>query len=112
MTLEFTFNPAGIGSKDFIDQYLDILFANHGIIATNIVQKEQDYGKIVPIDEYERQKFILWATDNWNIYSLGRYATWRQILLDDVMKDIGVITKFIEQRNNYARLIKIGDKNA
>jgi hypothetical protein len=94
MTMEFSNVPTG---HQFIEKYIDILFGQ-GNKYINVVHKEQDYGKIVPIDDYERQKFILWATDQFNIYSLGRYATWRQILLDDVMKDIDVISRFISQR--------------
>lgn len=50
-------------------------------------------GKIVPIDEHERLKFICWLTDEFQIYSLGRYATWRPLLLDDLVHDV----KKIEQ---------------
>lgn len=98
MTMEFSAEPNG---KDFIEKYLDIL--NIPVNYSNFQAKQQTYGKIIPIDEYERQKFILWATDRYNIYSLGRYATWRQILLDDVTKDIQIIKRFLEQRGNYQR---------
>jgi hypothetical protein len=94
MTMEFSNVPTG---HQFIEKYIDILFGQ-GNKYINVLHKEQDYGKIVPIDDYERQKFILWATDQFNVYSLGRYATWRQILLDDVMKDIDIISRFISQR--------------
>lgn len=52
-------------------------------------------GKLMPIDEKWRRMFILGMTRNCNIYSLGRFATWRNILLDDVLKDISVIKKMI-----------------
>jgi hypothetical protein len=99
MTLEFAKQPEDM---DYIDKYIAIIFGCD-LQASNASVKEQEYGKIIPISEHERQKFILWATDNYNIYSLGRYATWRQILLDDVMKDIGIIQKFIDQRSDYER---------
>lgn len=89
----------------YIEKYMAIIFPEQHHHIMDIELKKQDYGKIVPIDEYERQKFMLWATDQHGIYSLGRYATWRQILLDDVMKDIAVINRFIEQRNSYQRAI-------
>jgi len=63
----------------------------------------QQYGKIIPINDTFRKTFILWATDKYNIYSLGRFATWRNILLDDVLKDIDIINQFIYQRSNYQR---------
>jgi hypothetical protein len=62
---------------------------------SNINRFEQKYFKILPIDNDERKRFIAWATDNFNIYSLGRYATWRpSLLLDDLVQDIRLIEKW------------------
>lgn len=67
---------------------------------TDIKMREQQYAKIAPIDENDRRAFILWATEVYNIYSLGRYATWRPgLLLDDVVNDVRVITRIIEGHN-------------
>lgn len=56
----------------------------------------QRYAKIQPISDIERKKFMAWATDNHNIFSLGRYATWRPgLLLDDLVHDIRQIEKWI-----------------
>lgn len=61
---------------------------------------KQRYAKILPIDERERKRFIMWASDNFNIYSLGRFAVWRPgLLLDDVFEDIQVIQKMIGHTN-------------
>lgn len=69
--------------------------------ATNFSFQQQRYMKILPIDERARQRFIIWATDNFQIYSLGRFATWRpSILLDDVVKDVRVIQR-IDRHSNY-----------
>jgi len=57
--------------------------------------QEQRYGKIQEIDENVRRNFILQATLRFNVYSLGRFATWRNILLDDVLSDIYVINKLV-----------------
>jgi hypothetical protein len=100
MTLEFCREPND-PEMEYISYYLDTLSIYTEV--KNITNGQQSYGKIVPIDEYERQKFILWATQNHNIYSLGRFATWRNILLDDVMKDIKIINSFILQSNSYQR---------
>jgi len=104
MTLEFAFDPNGddCDTYDYVNWYCDLIFGRNRSFG-NVTIKQQDYGKIVPIDDNERQKFILWATDKFNIYSLGRYATWRQLLLDDVMKDIALISKMILQRSDYRR---------
>ncbi len=43
---------------------------------------------------------MMWATDNFNIYSLGRFATWRPgLLLDDLVNDIRVIQKIADHGN-------------
>lgn len=61
--------------------------------------KRQTYSKILPIDEIARRKFIHWASDRFNIYSLGRYATWRPgLLLDDLIKDIDIIGRLIDSQ--------------
>ena len=54
--------------------------------------KRVTYNKIAPIDEAARKRFLLWATEEHNIFSLGRFATWRPgLLLDDLVNDIRVI---------------------
>ena len=55
------------------------------------------------IDEELRKDFIYWATDKHNIFSLGRFATWRPgLLLDDLVKDIRLIDKWIDRGDRYA----------
>ncbi len=61
----------------------------------------QKYGKILPIDERLRKDFIFYLTKEHNIYSLGRFATWRQLLLDDVVKDVAVIENFLSESSSY-----------
>lgn len=57
----------------------------------------QRYSKILPIDESLRRNFIMWATDKYRIYSLGRFATWRPgLLMDDVVNDVRVIRRIIK----------------
>lgn len=51
------------------------------------VQSIQQYGKISPIDDRARRDFMLKLTLEHNIYSVGRFACWRNILLDDVYDD-------------------------
>lgn len=55
----------------------------------------QQFGKILPTDEQWRRNFIFELTQRKNVYSLGRFATWRQILLDDVVKDVAQIERMI-----------------
>lgn len=65
--------------------------------------KRQHLGKITEIDEEERKKFILHLTDVYGIYSLGRFATWRPLLLDDLVKDIKQIETLISSESTYSR---------
>jgi len=80
---------------------LPLLKKTTGESLTNTKQK---MGKIYPIDEKLRQKLITELTLKHNIYSLGRFATWRpKVMLDDVLEDIFVIRRLIEG-GNYASL--------
>ena len=64
--------------------------------------KDQPYAKILPIDEQERRRFILYATEQFGIYSLGRFATWRPgLLLDDVVHDVRVIQRLAAGESHY-----------
>lgn len=65
---------------------------------------KQEFGKLVPVaEDHLRKAFILAMTDRYNIYSVGRFATWRQIVLDDVVHDIRIVERFITERNMYNR---------
>jgi NAD(P)-binding Rossmann-like domain len=62
----------------------------------NLKFNKQKYFKITEINDAERKKFLRWATVHYNIYSLGRYATWRpKLLLDDLVKDVRKIENWI-----------------
>jgi hypothetical protein len=63
----------------------------------------QPYAKILPIDEGARREFIYWASHEHQVFSLGRYATWRpKLLLDDLVKDVRLIEGWINRADNYA----------
>ena len=61
----------------------------------------QKYGKLTTTNPHTCRQFILFLTDRYRIYSLGRFAVWKQILLDDVCKDISIIERLIEYRGCY-----------
>ena len=104
LTAEWTGEPSTGQCFNIIERMMSVLFGHFAAIEFDHVRfHQQIYGKIVPIDEIERQRFILWATDHYNVYSLGRYATWKQILLDDVLMDIEIIKQFLTQRTDYNR---------
>ena len=87
--LDDIFRSFGIRSE------LEIIDANH----------RQSYGKIAPIDEPSRRFAIEFLSHNYGIYSLGRFATWRNILLDDVLHDLSVIKKLINS-DSYSRKLE------
>lgn len=57
------------------------------------------YAKIAKLSSADRRKaqqFMFWATTEHNIYSLGRFATWRAgLLLDDLVNDVLMIERWI-----------------
>lgn len=55
----------------------------------------QRFGKIAPVNDTFRKQLIARLTTEHNIFSLGRFATWRNILLDDVVNDALVIKRLI-----------------
>jgi len=56
----------------------------------------QRYGKIASIDDFTRKMLIGKLTSEHGIFSLGRFATWKNILLDDVVNDAMVIKKLLK----------------
>lgn len=81
-------------------------FGLMGIKLEPIIENyEQKYGKITPWDDAERKRVLYQLTKEYGIYSLGRFATWRNITLDDVYDDILKIKKWINQ-SEYDRIIK------
>jgi hypothetical protein len=63
--------------------------------AVPIEKVSQRYGKIAKIDDNWRKNFMFELTHRHQIYSLGRFGTWRNILMDDVLHDIGVVKKLM-----------------
>lgn len=61
----------------------------------------QEYGKIVDLDPTVRKSILFKLTHDFGIYSLGRFATWRNILLDDVVDDIAVIKRLLRTGDKY-----------
>lgn len=64
---------------------------------------KQHFGKIAPIDEALRRDIILQLTEEFGVYSLGRFATWRNLLLDDVVHDAAVIKRLLTSSDDYDR---------
>lgn len=69
---------------------------------TFIDAKVQKYGKIVNVPAARRRSLLRKLTERGGVYSLGRFATWRNVLLDDVANDIEVIRRLIDS-DSYGR---------
>lgn len=77
------------------------LYGHQHIKVTNVEVKSQTYAKILPIDEDIRRSFIMWASENFNVFSLGRFATWRPgLLLDDIVNDVRVISRLAKGKGS------------
>lgn len=86
--------------RDYILHFLELDFGITGVDLCNIKTNKNKYGKIKDIDQAIRKRFMLKLTEDHSVYSLGRFATWRNILLDDVYDDCLVIDKLINS-NGY-----------
>lgn len=57
------------------------------------------YAKLSSLSPEDRRRaldFMFWASTHWDIYSLGRFATWRPgLLLDDVVDDVLKIERWL-----------------
>lgn len=100
LTLEYLAEP-GCPEADAA-----VVAADFGILSEHLLGKPilkfQRHGKIVPAkDDRKRRGFITMLTEKYRIYSLGRFATWRPLLLDDLVSDIQMIERMIESRDGY-----------
>jgi hypothetical protein len=101
--LDTSLYRASITGDLLIAEYVDEadnypLFEAFGLVEEDCVPIEkvsQRYGKIARIDDAWRKQFIFWLSHERNIFSLGRFGTWRNLLLDDVIQDIAVVKKLM-----------------
>lgn len=55
----------------------------------------QPLGKIEPLPDGIRKSLLYQMSRDHGVFSLGRFATWRNVLLDDVVNDIQVIKQLL-----------------
>jgi hypothetical protein len=106
LTIEFASNDAiGVtfsANNCILDVLRDFGISGGLPVVRDVVVSDQKYAKILPIDDAVRKHFIIWASDNFSIYSLGRFATWRPgLLLDDVVNDVRVIQRILASGHSY-----------
>lgn len=86
-----------VASKEWLPRALTLVSRAFGVGAVQVLETvEQQYGKIAPIPDDERKRLLFEITQRAGIYSLGRFATWRNVLLDDVVKDVNVIKRLMK----------------
>lgn len=108
LILEFIDDPKLSIKKYMLKYAVEALNSYFGIIVEerhikNCQEKKQQYGKIISDLGDDVKSFVMAMTDRHHIYSLGRFATWRQLLLDDMIQDCKVIQRLIETKSSYER---------
>lgn len=61
-------------------------------------------GKIAPIDDVLRRKFIYECTRDHRIYAAGRYAIWKNVIMDDVLDDLFLIKRMVVDSDHYSAM--------
>ena len=94
----FILEFAGAPEDEEVDRGIEEACAAFGVsplLLGEVERGSQEFGKIEPLADAARKATLYQLTTQRSIYSLGRFATWRNILLDDVVKDIAVIKRLI-----------------
>lgn len=89
---EFIGEPDTLGMSE-MERAFDLCESS----ARPLEKVKQSYGKIAPIDTGIRKRLVHKLTVEHNIFSLGRFATWRNLLLDDVVDDAWIVKRLITQ---------------
>lgn len=85
----------GVGGQEMGAHECLKAFGLTGVSCSFIEAKIQKYGKIVDVAAGRRRQILRNLTEKGGVYSLGRFATWRNVLLDDVAQDIEVIRRML-----------------
>ena len=67
-----------------------------------------EYGKIIDLPKPTREAILYKLTREYSVFSLGRFACWRNILLDDVVKDLEFITHLMDASEYRRERIVLG----
>lgn len=112
LILEYTRDPQDLVRRGDVNRVLWDFGIRSESADYAITIKRQEYGKLVPLPDEVRKTFIIAMTDLHRTYSVGRFATWRQILLDDVVHDVQLVGQMLTQRSAYARRLRSAKKEA
>lgn len=106
LTVESIGNPADSFLAAELQEVLDAFGLGQ---VDKIDTVNQKFGKIIDLPKEERERILFALTREYNIFSVGRFATWRNILLDDVVKDISVVQSLLHA-SDYGRGKLVGNK--
>ncbi len=89
-----------------VDHHLTDVLENFGFRGQHLCQQEitsadfteshQQFGKIKPLSDNVRQSILNTLTTKHNIYSIGRFALWKNVRADDIYKDALKIKEMIK----------------
>lgn len=99
LTLEGVESQAEWDEHEVISVITDALGLYHSLLEPIEHGHRQQFGKITPVPDGLRKALLHRLTLQHGIYSLGRFATWRNVLLDDVFDDIMVIRRMMTHSN-------------
>jgi hypothetical protein len=71
---------------------------------------DQRYGKIVDLPRDQKEAIMYELAREFNVFSIGRFATWRNILLDDVINDINVVERLMAA-STYGRDLLLANRS-
>lgn len=80
---------------DIAQQEARAAFGLSGMPYTFTDYAVQPLGKIEGLPDDERKALLFKLTSEHGVYSLGRFATWRNVLLDNVIDDISAIKRLL-----------------
>ena len=95
--------------KEDVEFVLHMFGMNRKHIESVFSTVEQKMGKISSLDDTVRKSILLYITNHYNIYSLGRYALWKPSVkirqtIDDVIKIKQLISIDAERRQYESKL--------
>jgi hypothetical protein len=97
-------------NKPVEDEDLEYVYRDFGLSPKDLLLEQtatvQQFGKIVPLEDVERHAILLRLTQEHGVYSLGRFATWKNLILDDLPQDAARIRELIRM-TDYERQIRI-----
>jgi len=80
-------------SKKDTDMVIDRVMKEFGLSGSDVWKESLSTrhlvsGKLIPSNDMERKGLIRMLTMDYNIYSLGRFAIWKPIKIDEIIQDL------------------------